>query len=415
MDATLMSRWVKKFRILTLALIFSGALNIGLIAACIFSFLSDRQESLSVAIPSKGEGNRETTVQQIFSQMAKQSFHELVTYLTNRDPVEEGYLKRDLAVAALASFHHFNLEKALSGIPSQRRVIALGDEQKVEIFPGLRDDQFEAIIRFAYEEKWPLTSEGVFKLLKKMPDASLIQAFLVTPEFHALNVLFQKTEAAQEPAVLLRLAAEGNWDILDRFAREQAQLLDLSVEKRRRLLLSYLASGSPTAAQLLVSTDFAFAAKRLEDRGIVDLLGLLKEKTPDAERLCIELLRAPRTDVVWQASAQRLYSYAGESVPEPFDLKAAIARFAPGPVAAPEPVAAAPVKAPAAPVKAVAAVPAKPAKSAARHHVVQDGESLWKIARHYKVKVEEIVKANELEKDRLYPGMTLLIPQGSGQ
>jgi LysM repeat protein len=62
-----------------------------------------------------------------------------------------------------------------------------------------------------------------------------------------------------------------------------------------------------------------------------------------------------------------------------------------------------------------AAEPAAPTGRAAyRQHVVKEGESLWKIARLYKAKVDEIVKLNELEKDKLYPGMTLQIPHGTG-
>ncbi|MDE3048042.1 MAG: LysM peptidoglycan-binding domain-containing protein, partial [Verrucomicrobiota bacterium] len=36
---------------------------------------------------------------------------------------------------------------------------------------------------------------------------------------------------------------------------------------------------------------------------------------------------------------------------------------------------------------------------------------LWKISRQYKVKVDELVRINGLEKDSLYPGMTLKLPR----
>ncbi|HSX25921.1 MAG TPA: LysM domain-containing protein [Chlamydiales bacterium] len=408
METDFSGKWVKRFRILTLTLIFSGALNIALLASFIFFVLQDKESSFSISRPASIEKRGEATNGEFFASLSKLTFRELISFLTNRDLVEEGYTKRDLAVAALVAFHHFNLEKALSAPPAQKRVLQMGKET-AEIFPGLSDEQFEAIVRFAYQEKWPLTAKGLFSLMQKLgrEDESLKQAFYVTPEFYALQILFQKTEAQQDPNVLLNLICEGNWDLLMRFTLEQTQMLDLSLEKRRRLLLSYLALKSPTAAQLLLRTDFAFALKRLDDQGILDILSLLSEKTPEAERFCTELLRSPRSDVVWQASALRIYHYLGETAPASVDPKVALARVAPTASAAP----AAPAAVQPDPVVVVAmTLPNAPL----RQHVVQDGENLWKIARQYKIKVDELIKANDLEKDRLFPGMTLVIPQGTG-
>ena len=390
---------VKKFRILTLSLIFSGALNIGLLAAFIFSVLQTNQVSFSIPLTASSKGVAETTNGQILGAMSKLTFRELVSFLTNRDLVEEGYAKRDLA--ALVAFHHFNLEKALSTPIAQKRALLLAGGQKVDVFPGLAEDQFEAIIRFAYQEKWPLTAKGLFALLQKWDpaarDQTLEQAFLLTPEFHSLQILFQKTGAPQSSEHLLALARDGNWEFLENFAREQSQALDLSVEKRRRLLLSYLALQSPTAAQMLLQTDFVFILKRLDDQGILDVLSLLKEKTEESERFCVELLQSARSDTILQSAALRLCSYQGEVVSTPLDPKGVLARFVPESPALP------------APEKLI------PIPSTFKMHVVKDGDTLWKIARQYKVKVDELVSLNELQKDRLVPGMTLRLPsQGTG-
>lgn len=308
----------------------------------------------------------------------------------------------------------------------------------------MSDDHFEGIIRFAYEEKWPLTAEGLFKLLKKWPDTkdeSLVQAFIVTPEFHALQVLFQKSETPQLVGSLIHLITEGPWELLDQFTKQQAQLFDLSVERRRSLLLSYLAIGSKTAASLLLATDFAFISKRLEDKGIIGMLSLLNEKSPDAERLCLELLRSPRSDAVWTSAANNLYAYAGESPPSHIDQKEAIARFSsdskksssatqkgstPTHEALPAQKGNPPVEKGHTPSqRGTNPTPKGPARSheetppihqeygalpSPRQHIVKEGESLWKIAKQYNVKVDEIVKANQIEKDRLFPGMVLRIP-----
>lgn len=389
----------KKFRFLTLALIFSGALNIGLIAA--FAYFMIQEPTVEQGVVRSSKKELLTTNGQLIGSMSRLTFRELVSFLTNRDLVEEGYTKRDLAIAALVAYHHFNIERALSATPSQVRTLVLSGDQKIDVFPGLAEDQFEAIIRFAYQEKWPLTAKGLFAHLQSRQsprDESLEQAFLLTPEFYALQVLFQKTDAPQEPATLLNLISEGSWDLLEKFTRDQSQILDFSVDKRRSLLLSYLSLHSPTAANLLLKTDFVFALKRLEDRGILDLLSLLKKQTEEGTKFCTELLRSPRSDAILQAAAMTLYAYAGEMPAGPIDPKAVLARFAPEHtpvIAQPEPI------------------PVQPAP-ASRFHIVKDGESLWKISRQYKVKVDEIVKLNALEKDSLFPGMTLKLPQGTG-
>jgi LysM repeat protein len=242
-----------------------------------------------------------------------------------------------------------------------------------------------------------LTSKGLFSLLQAMPgprDESLEQTFTLTPEFYALQVLFQKTEAPQESATLLNLICEGNWELLERFAKEQAQILDFSVDKRRSLLLGYVSLHSPTAAQLLLKTDFSFVLKRLEDKGILNLLSLLKKQTEEGTKFCVELLRSPRSDAIWQAAAMTLYAYAGEMPTLPIDPKAILTRFAPE--ISPPVISAKPAQ---------AVIP-----SAARIHIVRDGENLWKISRQHKVKVDELVKLNHLENTALFPGMTLKLP-----
>lgn len=389
------TRWQGKFRMLIFALVFSGALNIALLTTLVFLSLEKRGTPFSIPSFVQSKRGEDFVNAQVLSAMRALSFRELLSYLTNRDLVEEGFAKRDLALATLVAFHHFNLEKALCGASLQRRAFVFEGGQ-LELFSGLTEEQFQAILKFAYEEKWPFTAEGLFHLLKrssKPRDQSLAQAFFVTPEFYALQILFQQSEAPQDKELLLDLICEGNWDLLDRFCRTQAQRLDLSVERREHLLLSYLSLNSPTAAKLLLKTDFHFALKKLDDAGILALLEHLDEKTPEAVRYCVELLRSPRTDAVWQSAAEKLYHFSGEPLSSPVDLADARQRFLQQ----------------AEPYVEQSSTPAH--TNSCRYHVVTGGETLWKIMRTYDVSLDELVQLNELEGDRLYPGMTLKIPE----
>ncbi|HSX38966.1 MAG TPA: LysM peptidoglycan-binding domain-containing protein [Chlamydiales bacterium] len=381
-------RW-NKFRILTVALIFSAALNIGLGLAFILSVLE--KEATPLIFAKLEEESSVLSNAHMLEEMLKFSFSELLVCLTNHDPVEDGYLKRDLALAALVGAHYFNLEKALASLPLQKRTLCLSPQKSIELYPNLTDEHYEAIIRYGYQETWPLTSKGLFLGLanrqKGFFEKSLVEAFFATAEFHSIQILFQKTNCQEAPDTLLDLVLEGPWEILQDFANEQKKILDLSVEKRRALLLSYFAHHSPTAAQLLLRTDFAFSKTRLADEAILLLLDLLQEKTETAERFCKELLDSLRKDAVLQAASKKLYAFAGEIPPSSFDLNEARVHFGS------QPASLLSIQAP-----------------RFQEHIVQEGENLWKISRQYKVKVEDLIQHNGLEQDRLLPGMVLRIP-----
>ena len=402
MESSFTDRWIRKFRIITLSLIFSGALNIGLIAAFIALLIQDRERSLLVNAPRNVEKTEEMTNREILSSYSRLSFRELCSLLTNTDFIEEGFSKRDLALAALVSFHDFNIEKAIGSLPAQRRVFKL-EERSLEIFPGLSNEQFQAIVQYAYLERWPLTSRGLFMGLQKTPkqrDAALVQAFTITPEFYALQTLFQKSGANPSQDQLIDLIGDGNWQMLDGFVREQSQMLDLSDDRRRRFLLSYLAMQSPAAADLLLQTDFMFALKRLDDKGLIDLLSHA-QTNEILQKFCIELLQSARSDAIYEKSSQLLYRMVKEEMPQPFNLSQARTRFVPS---APVAAAAAPKKEPAPAAR----------ESSMRTHVVKEGDSLWKISRQYHVNLDDLMAINHLEKDRLKLGMVLKIPQGTG-
>lgn len=398
------NRWMIKFRMVAIALSFSVALNIGLIGSFVLSSFDRSSIPIAASLDSENEtmpiANRE-----LLSRMMGLSFPELATYLTNKERVEEGYAKRDLALSALVASHHFYLEKALAFVPLQRRLISLGPNQTVALYPGLNEEQYAAIIRFAYQEKWPLAPKGLFHLLKKMPqekiDPTLTQAFLATSEFFTLRTLFQKAGSPQTDLLLLNLTLEGPWEILESFCREQEAVLDLSLEKRRSLLLSYLTYRSPTAACLLLQTDAPFIKNRFEDAAIETLLGVLPDNAPEAIPFCIELIQTTRSDAVLQIAAEKLYRQHKEEMPQPFNIGAVLARFAPP-------------NASKAASYAIALAPASVPSTQWREHVVKEGETLWKIARQYRISLNALVESNAMDKPVIFPGMMLRIPEVQG-
>lgn len=393
--------WIGRAKWLTQALIISATLNVGLFSTFIYMALREKYRPLTLELkptPGRGQVAPHMGIQEILVQYQSLTFQELLDKLTSLDHVEAGYTKRDLALSALVAFHHFNLERALGGLSLQRRVVSFRDPKSLDyleltIFPALADYQYQAIIQYAQTERWPLTSQGLFLALKKSKaphDPSLVDAFSLTPQFHFINTLFSKTGAHLRKEQIVSLLAAGTWEIVQEMTDLLRATSAFDPQRRRQLLIRLMAERSQLAAALLLQTDPAFTFKRFDDSQLLAFLDLLGPRTPAA--FAKALLVSPRSDGVWKRAASILYTQAGETLIEPYDHRAALAKFVYG--------------------NAEPFVPAAqaPLLSTQKMHTVQEGDSLWKIARTYKVSVEEIRKLNELEEDRLKVGAELKLP-----
>jgi len=406
---------LKQVRKLTNALILSGSFNIILLASIFYWFIKENPPTpyFEQKPPPQEEQQSPLTIDHsngdIIRYFKTLSRDQLVAIFNNTQLVENGYSQRDLALAVLVTFHHFDLSRALLGEaqPTQHRAIAYGQHKggkaaKVVAYPGLTDKQYEAIIHFANTEKWPLTPRGLFILLRsKNDDPTIADAFLFTPEFLAVEMLFNRSEVLVDKNELLKVILEGNWQMLTAFADQQKMMQDLSAARRQAFLVSYIEHGSKSAAGMILKTDGAFSAKKLDDTHVRTILKLLIEKTPAAEQFALALLTSPRSDEVWQLAAQRLYEYAGETRPDKFQHHAAILRFIPNAVGAQKPIVPKSTK-----QVTIKPIPPKREKT----YVVQEGDSLWKIARKYKIDIDLIKKRNGLKSDALKPGTTLKLP-----
>jgi len=391
--------WVKRSKTLTQALIISGALNIGLLATFVYFVLKEKQTAVVFDMPPQDKVLLSHLPNEaLLSTYLNLSFAELLSLLENQEPVEEGYKKRDLALASLVAFHFFNLEKAVGSPITQKRILSFihreGQEKiDVPIFPGLSEDQYRAIIHFAKTEKWPVTSEGLFfevQQTKPPRDAVLLEAFYLTPEFHMIAALFTRASVPLQKAGIVELLSQGDWKTLQEFNEAQKQAQDLSPERLKSVLLTYLKKRSVLAAQILVAWDREFVRLRLEDNDLTLLLDLLVTNTPGLELLLKELSFSSRTDVIWKKAAEKLYAFAGLAIPEPYDHQLMLRTFFP---------------------HAQTLTAAKPqVKKDGRVYIVQERDSLWKIAKKHKVSVEALMEKNNLESEKLRPGKELIIP-----
>ena len=403
--------WMQRARVLTQALIISGTLNIGLLSTFIYFILKEKQAVVSLEIqPAATVSKQSFTNDQILRAYSRASFGELLLLLENKDLVEDGYTKRDLALACLTAFHCFPLSKVLGEPELQKRAISFqlsdaGQPLELTAFSGLKDEHFEAVLKFARTEKWPLTTQGLYLTLQKNSapyDPSLLEAFYITPEFHHIHTLLQKSAPSLEKSALVDLLKTGSWESL----KEVSEKLRLSQvydeETSRGVLITYAFNfGSKIAASALLQHQSEYIIKRLNDEQLLSFFDQNIEQKEALESMAKELLLSPRSDLVRQKAAAFLYSTAQELMPQPYDHAAVLSRFFPEKVK-PQPVI----------VQTIAPItPLKTAKVKSRRvHTIQQGDSLWKIARKYGTNVDAITKLNHLESEKIKLGKTLQIP-----
>lgn len=431
---------LKYIRKLIIALSISGTLNIILMTFFFYFSVKDTP-------PSPYFEQKPALKQQQQAPLATQSgnaelihyfrsltFDQLVAKLSKNQLIENGYGQRDIALACLVAFHHFDLPRAFVGHPQpdQQRSIVYGrlksgKPASIIVYPGLSDQQFQAIINFANTERWPLTSKGLFwqlKKLRKEADSSLVDAFSMTPEFLSVEMLFNRAEIHVDKTELQKMLLEGTWSMLSDFAEKQKLVQDLSPARRQHFLLQYIDHRSKSAAYLMLKVDREFALKKLDDPHVLDLLRLLNNKTLESEKYALDLLTSPRSDAVWKTAAGKLYQYAGEVIPEKNLHHTAMLRFVPSRSVIE--ITNEKENAQKIPAKLISPTP-NPSKKSVKNeitskppppspikkdrlYIVQDGDSLWKISRRFNVDIDVLRHHNRLKNDALKPGTPLRIP-----
>lgn len=400
---TVEQHWARRVRLLTQILIISGALNIGLVATFIYFAFKERPSSLAYELSRLEEGaqvkkEESLTNEKILRFLSTLSYPQLLALLSDKQLIEEGYTKRDLALACLVSFHHFDLERALASTPLQCRQLSFsnegGDEKLlITAFPGLVDYQYQAITQFAKTEKWPYTARGLFFEIRRSGidcDPSLLRTFYLTSEFHAIEMLFKRSNILLRREALLELLIEGEWNAIADFAKEQALSKEPADDRRREFLLTFLAGRSKTAALFLIEHDREALFKKLGDDQVCLILDLVDQKTPEYIKFIKDLLGSPRGDLVLEKATTKLLAL-GEGLPVPVKKEEVKEE------------------------KKVALVQEVKKVEERLHlpgfHTVREGDNLWKIAKKYHISIKTLKEFNYLDSDRLYPGQELMIPE----
>lgn len=300
------------------ALILSLALNIGLFAALVL-----RGKLPVRTLSSKLSPTREMTNESVIQLYQALEMPDLIIELKQNESIEEGITCGDIALGCLVAFHDFDIKRALGGALVEERTLVYrskdeGRAKTLTIYPFLSAAQKNALFHFATSEQWPLKPCGLFKALKKCSSApdSLIQAFYLTPNFQKLAEL---TGAPKD--LLLSALLEGDWNDYSKL-RFSIQHIGMGAA-----LFQHLHGGY--SVELFLRTSFDYAAKRLSDREVIEVLRMIRLPSERAALFSKQLLLSVRSEDVHYLSAALLAKIYNKPLEAPFDRYRAVEHFFP--------------------------------------------------------------------------------------
>lgn len=297
------------------------------------------------------------------------SFAELVEMLL--DPVTLIARKRacDLAFLTLVERFDFDWKRATSS-----GKLPLSDEERLLLY------------QFAKREVWPIGPRGLFEKLKEgNRDPALLRLFFQSEPFLLVETLLQRQKLPIQRGQLLTLLLDGKWELLEQFCKAQEKGANWSQNRAFSFLLEYVQERSEMAAYLLVLHDPDKLLSSLDDSTLTKVLCLLNAPTVESKKFMHRLLQSDRAEPIKRLAGQRVCDFSGGNE---------VALERPG-IGQLRPL-------------FREQIPRSPSP---REHVVQDGESLWLIAKRYHVELDALIQANHLQSTTIRRGQVLKLPQ----
>ena len=386
--------WIAKNYRLCRLLLFSVAINIGLLATFVYQkFDTVGSESL-VSAYEEGRASEETNASALEGLLSA-STTELLQALHDTTLLQDGYSKRDFAMSCLAYMHHYDVDKALGGTLIEKKVgtflhKATGETLQLPLYGHLDAMQWEQVHQYLALEPWPLTPKGMFLALKVQEDPLLKQAFFATPVFCAMKTYFSRICPSITPEEVWAIMACDDGSLIACFM----QGAPLSLSKVREVWMQLVRKGSGVASRLWIEGEGELLLRKTHDQELMDIIAPLDQGTLPVVLFLKQILCGVRSDVVCQCAGLKLYELAHETPPDPYDHNVALSRFLRSFL--PEGI-----------------LPAAPVPITEVTITVQEGDSLWKLARKHKTSIHAIRERNALRSDVLAVGRSLYIPLNS--
>ncbi|ACZ33569.1 lysM domain protein [Chlamydia pneumoniae LPCoLN] len=234
------------------------------------------------------------------------------------------------------------------------------------LLPNIDLKDFPVILDYLRCHKYPYTSKGLFLLIEKMVqegwvDEDCLYHFCSTPEFLYLRTLLVGADVqASSVASLARMVIRCGSERFFHFCNEESRTSMISATQRQKVLKSYLDCEESLAALLLLVHDSDVVLHEFCDEDLEKVIRLMPQESPYSQNFFSRLQHSPRRELACM-STQRVEA---PRVQEDQD----------------------------------------------EEYVVQDGDSLWLIAKRFGIPMDKIIQKNGLNHHRLFPGKVLKLP-----
>jgi LysM repeat protein len=383
---TFESSLLKKNKRLAIWLVASAFLNIAFFSSAIYQYMRPAMPLEPFATKTALDQDAELVLKNYLSL----SFQELCQKLLLKTEIEPGLKRRDLALSVLANSYHVDLERALNRQHMGYLPLSFKDGTNLKVIPiyrGLIDADFEVIHRFIKQEAYPLTAKGLFFKIKiGIKDPDLVNTFFLSEPFLKIFDALKVQDVAITQEMLLSILLKGDYQDIERYLGF-IQKAPLNIEE---FLTHFMGLGSELCASLVIDRP-QFSVKTLSDKQALNLLQMIASFPEKQKKMADELFSSFRSD---QFKQEIIKMGLAQALPKEEVRKTEVNVI---------------VKKIDLPSKKETVTVTKK-EIIHKTYVVQEGDSLWKISRKFKVDIDKLKKANNLESENLKPGKTLIIP-----
>ncbi|WP_201456635.1 LysM peptidoglycan-binding domain-containing protein [Chlamydia sp. 17-3921] len=303
---------------------------------------------------------RKTPVPEDFLQkLSTSSLSELFS-LFSEERYVFGYPMKLWALSIAIQKFDIDISPALS---HKLTFIELRDRSTTWLLPNLKEKEFTTVLRYLSIQKYPYTSRGLFRMIscalnEGKVDEDCLYNFCLSPEFLYLRTLLAGADKEISVASLARMIIQGGEELFFSLCNEENHSCAISDQERLKILRAYLERDEPLAALLLLIHDAEVVLHEFSNEDLQRLIRLLPRESQYSQDFLTRLAETPRQDQITNA----IFQDSAEVT------------------------------------------------SSMQEYVIKEGDSLWLIARHFGISIEEIMRINQLSHHRLLPGKVLRLP-----